>query len=1122
MPAYAPPARRSAPRTARPREDPRYQAALRQADAGAARLKRHAPAAQKAREASRSARAPANERQAGAQARVVDRVREAPTPPPRPASFKALLRAEIERAMPRTLGQTEAFMNPGQAGAMKQSLQGNVAQQKAGATGALDQANRQSPNAGAVPPVPSTPLPAEPTPAPAAVDGAAAMPAPAAEAEVSLQDSKQETAQRMAAEDVQPQQLQRANDARFSAVLTAQSQVAAQADRAPGQYRAREGAVLSGARAQAAGAAQRGGQLLALTRGRGNTQVLTRQQQQAAREEAERQRVAAHIQGIYARTQARVQQRLASLDGEVAALFDTGVDAALQAMKRFVDTRLRAYKFDRYLSIPVVGAARWVRDQFLGLPEEVDAFYAEGRRVFQGQMDRLIDRVAALVEARLAQAKADVAAGQAEIRTYVGALPGHLRAAGQAAERAVGERFAELTRSIDDKKNELASSLAQRYKDAFEKADQALQSIRDENRGLVQGFVEKLAAVVQAIREFKARLMAAMRRGEETIALIMRDPGAFLGRLLDALKGGFNRFVDNIWTHLKNGFLQWMFGSLAAVGVTLPPDFSIGSILRLVLQVLGLTYDRIRARAVRLIGERAVTVIEKVGAYLHDLFTGGPAKLWEHLKQDLADLKAMVVDAIQDWLITTLIKQAVLKIVSMFNPVGAIIQVILTIVNVVMFVVEQAQRILALVESVLQSVHAIATGAIGGAITWIERALANTIPIVIGFLARLLGLSGLTQKIQEFIRRIQARVEAAIDKVLAKVVGMFRAAGSAVAGAAKKLIAWWKREHRFSADGESHRVFFTGDARRPQLRVASTEKSLLQFLADVRTRASAKPKNQAQLTLADKVEAAQTTIEDLRKKRNPPKPEDPDPVDKEIDDQFTFIANNLPKLFGGDKWGTPERPVLLLKYPKKALSLYRTLYLGPRVNGKLRQSALQAELATKPGKKASGDNLNEPIPGTPKALKAWIARGGQVRAYQPFSPQSWPDGESHSGSATLGVQLQFQTQPGTNFLLEAGTTPGGRKLNEALKRFGYFGKKDGGENSDGDHILEAQIIGRDRADRIANMWPLDKTENRHGEKLMGARAKVDLAAGVNTIEEAVASKDKKKEPKLWVMIQSTD
>jgi hypothetical protein len=63
---------------------------------------------------------------------------------------------------------------------------------------------------------------------------------------------------------------------------------------------------------------------------------------------------------------------------------------------------------------------------------------------------------------------------------------------------------------------------------------------------------------------------------------------------------------------------------------------------------------------------------------------------------------------------------------------------------------------------VVNSVHAIATGAIGGAAKWIENALANLIPIVIAFLARLIGLGGISKKIRDFITKVQTKVRAAV------------------------------------------------------------------------------------------------------------------------------------------------------------------------------------------------------------------------------------------------------------------------------------------------------------------------------------------------------------------------
>ncbi|MCE4536726.1 hypothetical protein LXT12_05610 [Pelomonas sp. P7] len=811
-----------APRVAKPKSDPRFVAVTEQAKAASQKLKQHPPAARKIKEASKSAKPPANERLAGAKAKVVDAVKEAPAPKPQPASFKALLRAEIDKAMPKTLGDTEKFMEGGAQGQMKEAASGGVARQKDAATGPADQAVKQAPNPGAVPEQPSTPLPAEAPAAAPPIAGDKAMPLPATAQEASLQETKKDTDQALKDEKVKPESLARANDPRFSAVAEAKGKVASQADRAPAQFRAKEGAVLAGAGAKAASSARNGALLMAGRRGAGQAKVLSRQQQQAAKEEAERAKVAANIEGIYARTKARVEARLGGLDAEVGALFDPGVEAAIAQMKRFVDDKLFDYKLRRYLSIPLVGLARWLRDAALGLPDEVNVFYAQGRALFTKAMDALIDRVAALVERRLAEAKADVAAGQAEIRAYVASLPAQLQAAGKAAESAVTDRFKELEAGIESKKNEIAQGLAQKYKEAFDKADEALKQMQEENKGLVAGFLEKLGEIVKALMEFKSKLLGLLKKGMETIQLILDDPIGFLGNLLAAVKGGFNAFIGNIWTHLKAGFFKWLLGSLAAAGITLPSDLSLMSVFKLVLDVLGITYPKLRAKAVKLIGETAVTVIEKLAEYVQALFQGGVAALWEKVKDDLSSLKDMVIGAIQDWLIETVVKQAVTKIVSMFNPAGAIVQAIIAIYNVVMFVIEKAQQIMALVEAVINSVHAIATGAIGGAIAWIEKSLAAAVPVVIGFLARLLGLSGISDKIRGFIQKVQAKVDAAIDKVIGKIVGVVKKLFGKLKAGAAKVVQWWRHRKAINVEGKRLTLYTEGSEASTRVLVASS------------------------------------------------------------------------------------------------------------------------------------------------------------------------------------------------------------------------------------------------------------------------------------------------------------
>ena len=750
-----------------PAADPRFARVMQQLGQKAAKVKQHPAPAKKAEEAAKAAKGPPNEKAAGAKGKQVDKIKAAKTKKPEPASFLSLLRAEIEKAMPKTLDDTTKFMKGGDAPALKGGLKGNVAQQKQAATGDTAQSTKQAPSTAGVPGKESQAIPDEAAPPRPDVPAGDAMPAPKPDAEVSVQDSKQDTEAAMADAEVTEAQCKKANDSRFSAVLESKGQVAKQADAAPAKYRSAEKGVLANAVAGARASGRAGAAAMMNVKGRSKQNVLTRQQAAKQKDEAERKKVADTVEAIYSKTKTQVEAKLSALDEEVNSIFDSGTDAALAAMKAYVEARIDAYKDERYSGLR--GKARWIRDQFKGLPEAANRFYVEGRNLFARLMDAVIVRVANLVEQRLREAKALVAAGQAEIKTYVDSLPKNLKSVGKSAQKEVADRFKELERGIEDKKGQLASQLAQKYKEAFDKADKALKEIQDSNKGLVQKFVEKLGEIIKIIREFKGKLMAALRKGWAVIKGILADPIGFLGNLIAALKAGFNQFKANIKTWLIKGLVGWLFGALAEAGVTPPADFSLPSILKLVLQILGITYERVRAKAVKLLGPTAVAVIEKLIEYVKTLMTGGPAALWAQVSGDLADLKERVLGDIREMIITEVIKAAVLKIVSMFNPVGAFVQAVLAIYNTVMFVIEQASRIAALVSSVIDSISAIASGAVGAAANRIEQALGAAIPIVIAFLARLVGVGGLPKKATAVVKKVQTAIDKAIDKALARI-----------------------------------------------------------------------------------------------------------------------------------------------------------------------------------------------------------------------------------------------------------------------------------------------------------------------------------------------------------------
>jgi hypothetical protein len=760
--------------------------------------KRHPPATQKARDAQAAAVPPANEKLAGAQANKVDDMSAAPTGKPESTSFLAMLRAEIQKVMPKKTKDVGDFMEGEDRNQLKGAMTGNVNAQKEESTAGIQSASTAPPDTGKVKGKEVTPVPADAAPQAPAIGAGEAMPDRKPDAEVSLEKGKQDTGKLMTDNQLTTGQMEKANDSRFSAVVKTKSEADKFADTGPQKYRTDEQKILQQSAAAAAGDEKKGLAGFLAQAGKGQKQVKERQLSAKEKDELERKKVADHIQSIFDRTKASVDKKLESLDKEVEAMFDEGADAAVAKMKDYVETRFD----DRYSGLS--GKALWLKDKFIPLPAAVKKWFDEAHLVFLAELDRVVVRVANHVERRLKEAKDQIAKGQKEIRDYVNGLPANLKSVGLAAEKEVQSRFDELRQGVEDKKNDLAQKLAQKYKEATEKGAKALQELKDAHKSLYEKVRDAILAVIKILRDFKNRVLALLAKAAKAVDIIVSDPIGFLKNVLAAIKQGLAQFVDNIWEHLRAGFMAWLFGSLGEAGIEVPKDLSLGSILKLVLQILGITYARIREKAVKLLGERAVALIEQVAGFIKVLITEGPAKLWEMIKEYLSNLKEMIIDAVQDWIITTVIKAAVTKLVSMFNPVGAIIQAILTIYNVVMFLIERINQILAFVESVVNSVYEIATGQISAAANWIEKALARTIPLIIAFLARLLGITGITEKIVGIIKKIQSKVDQAIDKVITKVAsGLKKLVGAGKAAAAKVASMVFPKK-KIQADGETH------------------------------------------------------------------------------------------------------------------------------------------------------------------------------------------------------------------------------------------------------------------------------------------------------------------------------
>lgn len=266
------------------------------------------------------------------------------------------------------------------------------------------------------------------------------------------------------------------------------------------------------------------------------------------------------------------------------------------------------------------------------------------------------------------------------------------------------------------------------------------------------------------------RIVGIFRKIGSTFQTIINDPIAFVGHLVDGVKKGIGQFAKNIWEHLKTGVIGWLTGALGDAGLVLPKVWDLKGILDLVLQILGITYPKVRVKLVKVLGEKTVSLLETAFAFLKTLVTEGPAAAWQQIVAAIGSLWDLVIGGIKDWAVTKIVTAAITKLVTMLNPAGAVIQAIIATYNTIAFFIERINQILDFVDAVVDSIANLAEGKIAQAANWIEKAMAKSIPVLLGFLARLVGLGDVSAQVKKVIAGIQAKVDKGIDKAIDWIV----------------------------------------------------------------------------------------------------------------------------------------------------------------------------------------------------------------------------------------------------------------------------------------------------------------------------------------------------------------
>ncbi|HWI07405.1 MAG TPA: DNA/RNA non-specific endonuclease [Solirubrobacteraceae bacterium] len=754
-----------------PEDEPGFQAMMQRTQRVAATTKAHQPAAEGAATALGAALAPDNDLSSQAAAAQVEVMGEQEPGVFDARAFVAAVKRAVEAATPATLEDADEFKQSGAVGTATAQIGALVQAGKESSEHDIQAATEAAPDLSKAEPKPVAEMVDDETgPAPATVGAAGAQPGPHPAEQTDLSAGPARIDGELAAANITEEQIARSNEPDFSAALDARQRARDHAATAPGQYRLQEEAILAQGREGAAADAAAQLQGMHGERAGALGRVLGDKQDAKRAHEAEHARVAGEIEAIYEAAKADVGAILDELDATVDEQFARGEEVARTRFEDYVDDRMRAYKRARYDRLG--GGLLWAKDKLFGMPDEVNEFYEQGRADYLAAMDAVIEGIASTVGSELTAARARIVEGRAEVRAYVEALPEDLRAVGEQAQGRLEDRFDELSSEVDAKQDALVDAVARRYVESRDALDARIEELQAANRGLVDRALDAVVGVIKTIIALGEMLLRVLARAAEVVGDIIADPIGFLSNLVDGVMGGLKRFVSRIATHLSNALVDWLFGTLAGAGIRLPPRLDGAGALDLVTQVIGLTYANVRARVARIVGEPVVARMEQTVELFKTLASAGLGGLWELVSGKLADLKDTVLGKLEEWIVERVIKGGIAWIIGLLNPVAAFIKACKAIYEIVMFIVDRAKQVMAFVDAILDSVGAIAKGNLGAAEEKVEGALAKALPLAIGFLASLLGLGGISEKVKSIVAVVRRPVERAIDSV---VIGVARA-----------------------------------------------------------------------------------------------------------------------------------------------------------------------------------------------------------------------------------------------------------------------------------------------------------------------------------------------------------
>ncbi|MFJ6436206.1 hypothetical protein [Streptomyces sp. NPDC091416] len=882
--------RYTAPVTPSPAQAPGFRSLKAAVAAKKTRMAVHPPAAAESKASQDAAVAPPDDKEAQGKAANAEKMNAAKPGEFDKKAFVDAVNKAIDAQAPKNLDEADKFSKSGKAEKVKAEVDGKVTDGKESSAKDIDTATKAPPDTSAAQDKPVTPLtPDQPPGNPGAPSAADAIPAKQPAAVTDFSEGPAENDKHMADAEVTEDQLAKSNEPDFNEALSAKKTAEADSAKAPAKGQAAENQQLTTAKAGAAASGAAAMTALTATRTQAGQKVDGGKGETKSKDEKKRAEVTAKLQKVYDGTKKDVETTLSDLDKKVDTAFTAGEKSARDAFTADHKRRMKKYKDKRYSGW--TGKARWVKDKFAGLPEAANDLYQEARKLYVAQMQTVISSVADLIGTELGRAKARIAKGRTELKAEVDKLPVDLRQFGEEAAKDFGGKFDDLEATVNEKSEQLVQDLASKYTAALNKIDEEIKKLQEANKGLIDKAKDAIVGVIKTINELKNLLLGILAKAAGAIMKIIKDPIGFLGNLVRAVGAGLNLFITNIAEHLKTGVVSWLLGTAVKAGLELPQKFDMKGIIQLIGSLLGLTWDNIKARVTRKgVPDEAMAAVETSVPVAKSIASEGPAGAVKEIQAEAGDLKATILEKLTSYLIPTVIIAGITWILSLLNPASAFIRAVKGIIDIVTFVVTQGAQIAEFVNSVLDAVVAIANGGQAGVPKMVEAALAASVPLLIGFLASLLGIGSLANKVKQVFHAVARPVNRAIDKIVDFIAKKGKRLWTKLKGRskpeedrgegnknAKPTEEPFRRRVPFSMAGSKHTLIADSTNKATPLLIASNPFSpvvkIPQVIAEIRKLRSRSPEEWQKRLIEDlkellsEAEDAQQSIRETNSKR---------------------------------------------------------------------------------------------------------------------------------------------------------------------------------------------------------------------------------------------------------------